>query len=262
MEVVTKHLRWLALAVLGGLLFLSVSCGGGSGSSPTPDLTVRPTATQAGGNPTTAGSQLTPAPASAAADTGGQIKVLDYRSYVREGYLYYIGQVVNAGKEDATSVVVTATLVGSDGSVVSASDHLRWLNVLPAGATRPFKLFFTSPPASVSGETLSTKSSPDSADTLKDYSSFQITVANVSDQGDTNNPQAFTVQGEVTNTGPADISKTEMAFVGYDSDGKVMAAWNAAGPDNLKAGANGTYGFTVLDPQGIPATYQLIALGH
>ena len=125
----------------------------------------------------------------------------------------------------------------------------------------PFKILFKKPPPSPGDEIFSMSSVSTTADTAKDYRAFQVTVEAVDSQDDPGNPGAFVIRGQVANQGSKDVARIKMTFVGYDSTGKVIAAWNGPGPDGLKAGSSGAFGFAVLDSQGTPTNYAMIVTG-
>lgn len=257
-------------AAAATLLFCAAalaSCGGDSTSSGSSPNSTAPADTSSPGSTSTASATSTigtpaPSPQVTAGAPPVQLEVLDFRHYVVDDWLYYIGQVQNTGSTDVTDISIDLKLVGSDSEVYTANDALKALSVLPAGETMPFKLVFQEQPPSPGPEIFTATAIPVDARTARDYRDFLVSGVTVSSQGNASNPQSFVLQGQVTNQGTQDVTTVRVTFVGYDAAGHVTAAWNGQGPaGGLKAGASGPFVFAVLDPQGTPSNYAMIVTG-
>jgi len=178
---------------------------------------------------------------------GASAEIIDDNSYTDSyGYLYVVGIAKNTGTVNLNYVKISGTFYDSNGSVVDSEFTYTMLDILKPDQKSPFKIML-SEPSNYDHYSLSISFSSTSDNA---YSDLQI-------QGLTNHTDQYGyyyIDGEVHNSGSADVTYVKVVAIIYDSSGKIIDAdFTYTDPSDISAGGTESFEF-MINTADLPGT--------
>lgn len=174
------------------------------------------------------------------------------------GELWCFGEIHNTTGADLEQAGVTITLLDEAHKSLAQVQTPVGLALVPAGGRAPFAVRFPQPPATFASYLASATGG------VKGFVGGYYRDLAVRDmKGEGERYTAYTVRGNVLNTGPEDAVDVQITVTLYDGLGRVIGMRRAA-PDHNVVPRGGQTSFTIaLTPSGGPvAGWRADALGH
>jgi murein DD-endopeptidase MepM/ murein hydrolase activator NlpD len=174
------------------------------------------------------------------------------------GGLWCFGEIHNTTGVDLEQAGVTITLLDDKQQPLAQVQAPAGLDLIAAGGRAPFAAHFAEPPAAFASYLASASNG------VRGFvGSYYRDLAVRDLKGAGERYAAYSVQGNIVNTGPEDAVEVEVVVTLYDGLGRVIGMRRAV-PDHNVVLRGGQTGFTVaLTPAGGPvAGFRAEALGH
>ena len=163
------------------------------------------------------------------------------------GNLWALGEVTNPGPDDIEGVSVAVTLFDDAGDPLASEQALAETMMLPAGATAPFGVLFTDPPAHFNTY---------SSEVLAAYAAhlgfyyLDLQAENIAGSGE--RYFSYRVTGDVANSGPEDAAGVRVVVTLYDALDQVIGFRSVEPEHNVISPGGHTTFLAEIVPLGGP----------
>lgn len=174
------------------------------------------------------------------------------------GSLWCLGEVVNAGGQNVSEVVVEALLFDEEGTLLASASAFTQLNVVPRGGRVPFAIQFAQPPASFAQYQVNVIAGVALSPQTRYYLDLEATDLESTTQG----AAGVRISGQLRNVGQEDVEAIRLVAAAYDDADRLLAQRQAdLEVLLLRAGAITPFAIDLQLANGTVARYEVQAQG-
>jgi LysM repeat protein len=176
----------------------------------------------------------------------------------KQGTLWCLGEISNPGSVPLAEVVIEASLLDENGTLLAREAAYTQLDVILPGQAAPFALLFDTPPSSFAQYQVI----PVSGVPISSESRYYFDLETFDLRGAPEGASTYRLSGQLRNKGASDVETIRLVAVTFDQENHVLAQRQAElAVTLLKAGATTPFELDLIIPQGVVERYKVLAQG-